>query len=174
MAKKTKNYSIKNFSLFQLVVIIIVIHLFAAKGATGEEVSRFKPGSEPDGFNEIKWNTGINEIKEKMKMRFHGVQNKLDMYVIENDNLLVGDVRVSNIGYGFFKNRFTKVDIVVRDLESYEKLKREVFDRFGEAKETDEGHHIWEGQRSVAILTFRKVWFLTIYSKDIMLEAEGK
>jgi len=149
--------------------------LFFAIGCTAKKsVSKFKPFSEPNGFNGITWGTDIKKVKVEKNMNFHGVQNKLEMYVIENDDLLFGDVRVRNIGYGFFKNRFAKVDIVVIDVRDYEKLKKEAFSRFGEVKKTANDRYFWEGQESVAIMGSQEIIILTIFSRQLMLEIDDK
>ncbi|MBU4185381.1 MAG: hypothetical protein KKI12_10300 [Proteobacteria bacterium] len=159
----------------RIALIIILIMLFATASAYGQE--KFKPGSEPDGFRGIKWGTDIKKIKEVKGLEFNGVQKNIDIYKIKRDDLMIGDAQLSNLGYGFWQGGFMKVDIVVHDIKNYEKLKKVVFDTFGEAKKTklDDGtdRYAWEGEKSTMFLsTFDKIGLMIIMSKDIQREAE--
>ena len=158
----------------RIALIVILIMFFAIASAYGQE--KFKPGSEPDGFRGIKWGADIKKIKEVKGLEFNGVHEIIDMYKIKRDNLCIGDAQLSTIGYGFWQGRFMKVDIVVRDIKNYEKLKKVVFDTFGEAKKTKwygiDGY-AWEGEKSTMFLSiFDKMGHMIIMSKDIEREVE--
>jgi hypothetical protein len=142
----------------KIYVLIMIFSAFAACCYAQEksDVTKFKQGSEPDGFRGVEWNTDIGTIKEKKGLNFHGIQGLYETYIIHRDNLKIGDVDLSMIGYSFWKGKFAKVDIIVNNISDYEKLKNHVFNIFGHAAKTKflgEDCYAWEGDETLMILS---------------------
>jgi hypothetical protein len=91
----------------------------------------FKPGSEPDGFRGMKWQTDIATLDPLHTMEVIEIMGPFVYYKKNKDDLRLVTVRVDNIIYEFWNGKFSGVIIKVRGDNQFQILKDYVFARFG-------------------------------------------
>jgi len=136
----------------------------------------FNPGSEPDGFREIKWGTDISKLKgmEYLWTDDSGV----NVYKRNGDVLKIGRANVATIRYNFWKEKFFRVYITTNGLENWRVLKEACFDKFGEAYKPNnyKEYYLWGlGKITGMSIGYDKltgVGYLFIDSKEISKEVK--
>jgi len=97
-----------------------------------------KPPSEPEGFRDIKWGTEISTLQDMERVKQDKSSNSdLVWYRREGDSLAIGEAKIENIFYSFWMGKFEGVWIDFEGEENFEALKKEVFERFGKARESE-------------------------------------
>jgi hypothetical protein len=99
----------------------------------------FKPGSEPDGFRGMKWQTDITTLDPLHTMEVIEIMGPFVYYKKNKEDLSLVTVKLDNIIYEFWNGKFSGVIIKVRGDNQFQILKEYVFSRFG------------QGQRSKAL-----------------------
>ena len=99
----------------------------------------FKPGSEPDGFRGMKWQTDIATLDPLHTMEVIEIMGPFVYYKKNKEDLQLVTVRLDNIIYEFWNGKFSGVIVKVRGDNQFQILKEYVFARFG------------QGQRSKAL-----------------------
>jgi len=97
-----------------------------------------KPRPDPEGFRDMKWGTEISALKDMDEVE----QNKspgrdLVWYRRKGDTLTIGEAKLQNIFYSFWKGEFESVWIDVEGEENFEALKKELFEQFGRPGESE-------------------------------------
>lgn len=104
--------------------------------------------SEPDGFRKIKWEEPISKYKGVMRLiEGKGTPNKY--YVRKNDKMSIGDVKLKNIGYGFYKDKFSGVVISTeKSVSNSTQLLNILEKKFGKAYQANKyiKEYYWSGQ----------------------------
>jgi hypothetical protein len=98
-----------------------------------------KPRSEPDGFGGIKWQAEISTLKD-MERVTQGKSSDADVawYMRKGDTLAIGKAKLEKIFYSFWMGNFESVWIDFKGDENFEALKKELFQRYGKAFESEE------------------------------------
>jgi len=98
-----------------------------------------KPRPEPDGFGDIKWGTEISALKD-MERVAEGKSSDVDLawYTRKGDALIIGKAKLEKIFYSFWMGNFEGVWIDFKGDENFEALKKELFERYGKALESEE------------------------------------
>jgi hypothetical protein len=98
-----------------------------------------KPRSEPDGFGGIKWGTEISTLKD-MERVTQGKSSNADLawYTRKGDTLVIGKAKLEKIFYSFWMGNFESVWIDFKGDENFQTLKKELFERYGKALESEE------------------------------------
>jgi hypothetical protein len=91
----------------------------------------FKPGSEPDGFRGIKWQTDIATLDPLHTMEVIEILGPFVYYKKNKEDLYLVTVKLDNIIYEFWNGKFSGVMIKVRGNNQFQILKDYVFARFG-------------------------------------------
>jgi hypothetical protein len=91
----------------------------------------FKPGSEPDGFRELKWQTDIATLDPLHTMEVIEIVGPFTYYKKNKEDLQLVTVKLDNIIYEFWNGKFSGVIIKVKGANEYQILKEYVFSRFG-------------------------------------------
>jgi len=91
----------------------------------------FKPGSEPDGFRSLKWQTDIATLDPLHTMEVIEILGPFTYYKKKNEDLHLVTVKLDDITYEFWDGRFSGVVIKVRGADRFQILKEYVFARFG-------------------------------------------
>jgi hypothetical protein len=91
----------------------------------------FKPGSEPDGFRGIKWQTDIATLDPLHTMEVIEILGPFVYYKKNKEDLYLVTVKLDNIIYEFWNGKFSGVMIKVRGNNQFQILKEYVFARFG-------------------------------------------
>jgi hypothetical protein len=99
----------------------------------------FKPGTEPDGFRGMKWQTDIATLDPLHTMEVIEIVGPFVYYKKNKEDLQLVTVKLDNIIYEFWNGKFSGVIVKVRGDNQFQILKEYVFARFG------------QGQRSKAL-----------------------
>lgn len=91
----------------------------------------FKPGSEPDGFRGVKWQTDIATLDPMHTMEVIEIMGPFVYYKKNKEDLSLVTVKLDNIIYEFWNGKFSGVIIKVRGDNQFQVLKEYVFARFG-------------------------------------------
>jgi hypothetical protein len=91
----------------------------------------FKPGSEPDGFRGIKWQTDSATLDPLHTMDVIEIMGPFIYYKKKNEDLHLVTVKLDDIIYEFWNGKFSGVIIKVRGNNQFQILKDYVFARFG-------------------------------------------
>jgi hypothetical protein len=91
----------------------------------------FKPGSEPDGFRTMKWQTDIATLDPLHTMEVIEILGPFVYYRKNTEDLHLVNVQLDNIIYEFWNGKFSGVIIKVRGDNQFQILKDYVFARFG-------------------------------------------
>jgi hypothetical protein len=91
----------------------------------------FKPGSEPDGFRGIKWQTNIATLDPLHTMEVIEILGPFVYYKKNKEDLHLVTVKLDDIIYEFWNGKFSGVIIKVRGKNQFQILKDYVFARFG-------------------------------------------
>ena len=98
-----------------------------------------KSHSEPDGFRGIRWGTEISALGDMEKVEQDESSNSdLAWYRRKGDTLAIGKAELENIFYSFWMGNFESVWIDFKGDENFEALRKELFERFGKALESEE------------------------------------
>ena len=115
---------------FSAIVLLLLSSLGIAS-SPGE----FKPGSEPDGFRDIKWGTDISNFSEMQLLKDWGAGRK--SYKRLEDNLEFGTVALIRVTYSFWQGKFYKVQVETVGSSNYLALEKFINKKFGEFKRTE-------------------------------------
>jgi hypothetical protein len=91
----------------------------------------FKPGSEPDGFRGLKWQTDIATLDPLHTMEVIEILGPFVYYKKNKEDLQLVTVKLNNIIYEFWNGKFSGVITKVRGNNQFQILKEYVFARFG-------------------------------------------
>jgi hypothetical protein len=91
----------------------------------------FRPGSEPDGFRGMKWQTDIATLDPLHTMQVIEIMGPFVYYKKNKEDLQLVTVKLDNIIYEFWNGKFSGIIIKVRGDNQFQILKDYVFARFG-------------------------------------------
>jgi len=94
----------------------------------------FKPGSEPDGFRGMKWQTDIATLDPLHTMEVIEIMGPFVYYKKNKEDLQLVTVKLDNIIYEFWNGKFSGVIVKVRGDNQFQILKEYVFARFGQGQ----------------------------------------
>lgn len=94
----------------------------------------FRPGSEPDGFRGLKWQTEIATLDPLHTMEVIAVIGPFTYYKKNQEDLHLVTVKLDNIIYEFWNGKFSGVIIKVKGERQFQILKDYCFVRFGEGQ----------------------------------------
>ncbi len=156
-------------------ILVILFSIFLTGCIASPRPS--KPSSDPDGFRGVKWETSISTLKDMEKFeQDKSASSDLVLYKRKGDPLKIGNAKLKNIFYLFWMENFYSVWIDFEGDENYEILKKELFQRLGEAPGSDEfakethkrpdgkpseireaeGFYAWWGRTTEVVLTYSK------------------
>ena len=135
MVRKT---AISGVLIAGAVILLSVMTLLAQDKMFTYNYS-FKPGSEPDGFRGMKWQTDIATLDPLHTMEVIEIMGPFVYYKKNKEDLQLVTVKLDNIIYEFWNGKFSGVIVKVRGDNQFQILKEYVFARFG------------QGQRSKAL-----------------------
>ena len=155
------------------IIFAFVVGIFSC---TQKSTSPFKPNSEPDGFAGIKWATEFSEVKSDM-VESRSIINPTEpdvkikiYYTQKGDNLKMGEAQLDKIEYGFWKGKFSEVQIAAAGLENFNHLKKFLFEKYGAVNKPTQGLYSWNGPVTRIALRYdepTKTSLLTISSTTI-------
>jgi hypothetical protein len=168
---RLKMGAMKKVKILAILFIIFLIGCFASTRSS-------KPRSDPDGFRGIKWGTEISTLKDLEKVeQDKSTDSDLVWYTRKGDTLAIGESKLENIFYSFWMGNFEGVWIDIKGEENFEALKKELFEQFGKALESEElmkkaYERAWRGPSTIERTDFFYGWWgkntemSLSYSKD--------
>jgi hypothetical protein len=160
-------------NLVKLTAILILAA--GIYGCTQKSTSSFKPGSEPDGYAGIKWETKFSDVKSDLvesrstvDLSEPTIKIKI-IYTRKSDLLKLGAASLEKIEYVFWKGIFAEARIYTTATENFDSLKKYLFEKYG-AVEIHQGAYRWDGAISKVLLKYDasdKSTLLTIFSSSI-------
>ena len=159
------------------LIVFCCIVLIGGLACAQTGSSKFKPGSEPDGFRGIKWGQDISTVDGLVYVSTDPSYGGIDCYIREGDELKMGNAKLERIVYGFWKNKFSDVRISTKGYTNWSSFKAVVFEKFGEGYQDNEyiEEYVWWGEKTWMILEyneFSKEGLLFMFSKDIGFQKE--
>ncbi len=119
----------------KILAVAFSIFLVGCSGSTRHA----KPRSEPKGFRDIQWGTSISALGDMERIEPDKSSNSdLAWYIRKDDTLAIGKAKLEKIFYSFWMGSFESVWIDFKGDENFETLKKELFERFGKALESEE------------------------------------
>ena len=96
------------------------------------------PRADPEGFRDIKWGTEISMLKDMEEVEQDKSSGRgVVWYRRKGDTLAIGEAKLKNIFYSFWKGEFESVWIDFEGEENFAALKKELFERFGKTREPE-------------------------------------
>ena len=166
----------KLHKLFGFVGVILVITIFACseegKENKAQQKYNFKPGSEPEGFRDIKWGTHLSRIEGMEKYGELG-RDDLQLYVRRGDEREIGGVIADRIQYRFWKGKFYAADVFIGGVTFWDVFRRSVFERYGEVEISESADKkredcFWHGRKTAILLTYKR----DIYETHLFISSE--
>jgi len=87
--------------------------------------------NEPMAFRGILWGQRLESLKGRTFLS-ESEDGDISSYRLKGDLLKIGDAKVSDIIYSFFRHRFYRVSIVIDSYEEFAHIKKHFFDTYGE------------------------------------------
>ena len=116
----------------------------------------FAPGSEPIGFNGVKWRTELLTLQNMDYVRTDPSHGGIIFYTKRGDGFHLRDGRVLPIQYGFWKGMFYVGVVMPQGPSDWEALKMTVFEKYGRGAKpfisTDE--YLWYGEDATMVLRY--------------------
>jgi hypothetical protein len=138
----------------------------------------FKPGTEPDGYNGIKWETQISALERMKYVRTDPTHGGVLFYVREGDTFKFENGKHKVIQYGFWKEKFYVAVVSTKGSEEWSALKEAVFKKFGEGAKpfVNREEYLWVGKNVVMSLQYEDNSKLGTYyvRSDSMAKKMGK
>jgi hypothetical protein len=94
----------------------------------------FKPGSEPDGFRGLKWQTDIATLDPLHTMEVIAIVGPFTYYKKIKEDLHLVNVKLDDVVYEFWNGKFSGVIITVKGEREFQILKDYCFARFGQGQ----------------------------------------
>jgi len=137
--------------------------------------SKFKPGSEPDGFRGIKWGTDISTLQDMKHYSTDSSYGGIENYTKKKDKLKIGGANIDRIIYGFWRGKFSSVDIYIEGYVNWAGLKKVSFEKFGKGLQLSEyiEEYYWFGETTNMRLKYNEiseVGRLYVWSKVIEIQ----
>jgi len=110
--------------------------------------------NEGDGFNNIKWETEINTLKDMEYLFNRDASGDIKVYKRVDDLEIFGGARIDRIEYDFFRGRFVSVKLKIKDLYNFVILKNFLFKEYGPKEPFSDivERYVWNGDKSKMVL----------------------
>ena len=116
----------------------------------------FMTGSEPDGYNGVKWQTRLSSLERMKHIRTDPTHGGIAFYVRDGDTFKLENGKQKAVQYGFWKERFYVAVVNTKGQEEFEALKETVFKKFGVGAKpfTNREEYLWVGKHAVMALQY--------------------
>ena len=166
--------AMKKIKISTLASLFCILLIYGFALAQKEpDLNNFKPGSEPDGFRDIKWGTDISTLKD-MILKEEDPNGLLKIYRRKGDILEIGAAKLKSIGYCFWQGKLIEVLIQTEDF-SGENLKNACFEKFGQGAKMSRHpeDYRWDGKMALIVLSISaNKGVLLIQSQEIARQQE--
>jgi hypothetical protein len=116
----------------------------------------FQPGSEPEDYNGIKWETQLSTIPGMKHSRTDPTHGGVEFYVREGDTFKLGNGKTKPVQYGFWREKFYVALVSANGPEEFNALKEAVFKKFGGGAKPfiNREEYLWEGKHVIMGLSY--------------------
>ncbi len=116
----------------------------------------FQPGSEPDGWNGIKWETQLSTLSGMKHSRTDPTHGGVAFYVREGDTFKLENGKHKPVQYGFWREKFYVAVVTTQGPEEFNALKDAVFKKFGGGAKPfiNREEYLWEGKSVIMGLNY--------------------
>ena len=116
----------------------------------------FKPGSEPDACNGVKWETQLSTLQGMKHVRTDPSHGGIEFYVRQGDAFKLENGKQLKIEYGFWKEKFYVGVITIREPDEWNVIKEAVFKKFGVGAKPflNREEYLWVGKNIVMSLSY--------------------
>jgi hypothetical protein len=126
---------------------------------------RFEPGSEPEGFNGIKWEAKLSSLEGLKHYRTDSSYGGIEFYLKEGDTFKLGNGKLIPVEYGFWRGKFYVGMVITKGLPDWNALKEAVFNQFGEGAKSfrNKEWYLWLGENAVMALRYSETSDIGIF-----------
>jgi hypothetical protein len=119
----------------------------------------FKPGSEPEGFNSIKWETKLSTLEGLKHCRTDVSCGGIEFYLKEGDAYKLGNGKALPVQYGFWRGKFYVGMVTTKNLSDWNALKEAVFNKFGVGTKpfVNKDEYLWVGENAIMALQYNEI-----------------
>jgi hypothetical protein len=116
----------------------------------------FKAGSEPEGYNGIKWETKLSTLEKMKHTRTDQTHGGIEFYAREGDTFKLENGKHKPVEYGFWREKFYVAVVTIRTREECNAIKEVVFRKFGEGAKpfVNREEYLWVGKNVVMGLQY--------------------
>ena len=116
----------------------------------------FQPGSEPEGYNGIKWETKLSTLERMKHSRTDPTHGGIEFYVREGDTFKLENGKHKPVQYGFWREKFYVAVVSTNGPEEFNALRKAVFDKFGGGAKPfmNREEYLWEGKNVIMGLNY--------------------
>ena len=113
-------------------------------------------GSEPEGFNGIKWETKLSTVAGMKHYRTDQSAGGIEFYLKEGDGFQLGNGKPAPVQYGFWREKFYVGMVTTESLADWNSLKETVFRKFGVGAKpfSNKEEYLWVGKVAVMALRY--------------------
>ena len=113
-------------------------------------------GSEPQGFNGIKWETQLSSLGSMKPYRKEPSYGGIEYYVKAKDVFKLGNGKLATPQYGFLRGKFYVGLVTTQGLSDWNGLKDVVFSQFGQGAKpfTNAEEYLWIGKNATMALRY--------------------
>ena len=156
---KTINFRFIPSSKTVILIGIIVISFSFLQTGFAQNLKKFRPGSEPDGFGKICWGVDIITMKNLEYCRKDPSYGGIDIYRNTGNAPCLCGLAGEKIEYLFWKGRFCGVCYFEEGFTGYEQVRETAFKEFGEVNKpfSDQEYYVWEGEKTLMALEYNPV-----------------
>jgi hypothetical protein len=140
----------------KLILGVLVILFWMNGFSLSQPLNNFKPGSEPDGFGDIKWGTELSALWNMKFLKADPSFGGIDIYLRSEEAPRIGTAKPKNIEYLFWKGKFIGVRFIEDGVSEYKFLKEAVFEVYGKGNKPyiDQEYYVWDGESTLMALEF--------------------
>jgi len=132
----------------------------------------FKAGSEPEGYNGIKWETKLSTLTGMKHVRTDPTHGGIELYVRQGDTFKLGNGKHLMVEYGFWREKFYVALVTIKTREEMNALKDAVFKNFGEGAKpfVNRDEYLWVGKNVAMALHYdENLKFGTYYIRSELM-----
>jgi hypothetical protein len=125
----------------------------------------FKAGTEPEGYNGIKWETKLSTLERMKHTRTDPTHGGIEFYVREGDTFRLENGKHKTVQYGFWREKFYVAMVSTKGLEEWDALKQAVFKKYGEGAKPflNQEEYLWVGKNVIMALQYNQNLSLGTY-----------
>lgn len=130
---------------------VMFIFFVGSAAAYEDEHVALIPYESPVGFRGVQWGTNIATVKQEMVLKED--DGDLKFYSRKKDKLSIGDAKISEIVYGFYKGQLYHVRVVFGGFANFSALKLTLFEKYGTVRPDNQFMEIYSWGTYSPVLT---------------------